>query len=172
MALWSHLPVPVALQVFCLSPIIYKYYRATARDQYIHSTGTPWWFTLKVAFSVKNKAFQTLQHFFAVWAGLELLDLDIFPAPRFGAAVEQEILRSLCMHYIPVPPRAAANKQTFLLVKEREVKKKKYTAQSSPADVACESNSAFSADKENSMYLQCWCNVTVWQSWISKDLGV
>lgn len=125
----------------------------------------------KLAFSVKNKAFQTLQHFFAVWARLELLDLDIFPAPRFGAAVEQEILRSLCMHYIPVPPRAAANKQTFLLVKEREVKKK-YTAQSSPADVACESNPAFSADKENSMYLQCWCNVTVWRSWISKDLGV
>lgn len=80
-------------------------------------------FTLKMVFSVKNKAFCTLQHFFAVWARLELLDLDIFPAPRFGAAVEQEILRSLCMHYIPVPPRAAANKQTFLLVKERGKKK-------------------------------------------------
>lgn len=171
MALWSHLPVPVALQAFCLTPIIYKYYRATATDWYIYSTGTPWWFTLKLVFFVKNKAFQTLQCFSAVWARLELLALDIFPAPRFGGAVEQEILRSLCMHYIPVPPRAAANKQTFLLVKERE-RKKNYTAQSSPADVACESNPAFSADKKNSMYLQCWCNVTVWWGWISKDLAV
>lgn len=71
---------------------------------------------------VKNPAFGALQRFSAVWARLELLGLDIFPAPRFGAAVEQEILRSLCMHHIPVPPRAAANKQTFLLVKEREKK--------------------------------------------------
>lgn len=122
MALWSHLPVPVVPQALCLSPIIYKYYRATATGWYIYSTGTPWWFTLEMVFFVKNKAFRTLQRFFAVWARLELLDLDIFPAPRFGGAVEQEILRSLCMHYIPVPPRAAANKQTFLLVKEREKK--------------------------------------------------
>lgn len=75
-----------------------------------------------MVFFLKNKAFGPLWCSSAVWARLELLDLDIFPALSSGAAVEQEILRSLCMHCIPVPPRAAANKQTFLLVKERERK--------------------------------------------------
>lgn len=165
---WHYFPVLAALQVFRLSPIIYKHYRATATHWSIYNTSTPWLFPLKMVVFLKNKAFGPLWCFSAVWARLELLDLDVFPALGFGAAVEQEILRSLCMHYIPVPPRAAANKQTFLLVKERKNTLHKVHQQMWPVNPT----QPFLLIKKNSMYLQCWCNVTVWWSWISKDLAV
>lgn len=124
-ALQSHFPVPVALQVFCLSPIIYKYYRATATYWYIYSTRTPWWFPLKMVYFLENRAFQPLWLFLCCLSKVGAAGSGCFPSAKVwsGSWTGNTAQSVHALHSCPAP---SSRQQTNLSsIKERDRKKKK-----------------------------------------------
>lgn len=124
MALWSHLPVPVVLQVFCLSPIIYKYYRATATHWYIHSTAMPWRFTLKNGIFCEKQSILDSAAFLCCLSKAGAAGSGYFPSAEVwsGSWTGNTAQSVHALHSCPAP---SSRQQTNLSSSKREKGKKK-----------------------------------------------
>lgn len=123
-------------------------------------------------FAVKSKpeALQELQHFFAVGARAELPSL-LWRFSQRRRGLGRQLNRKYCAvcactTFLSRPSGRPTNSPFFWCTGE-----KRQPAQSSPADVACESQLPFSADRKNLLPLQRRQNAPVLCSW-SRDLRV